>query len=67
MLGDGDMSPNKPRKSRSFMNSFRLFQRRKKYERKGKENESGLISPSSTSIQTNNSIPYSLSAGNTPY
>ncbi len=57
-LDDG-IQFTKPRKSRSFMNSFRLFSRRKK----GKQNENGLNnSPFNTPIQTN-SISHSLSAG----
>jgi len=52
----------KPRKARSFMNSFRLFSRRKNREKKGKENENGLNSPFNTPTQTN-SISHSLSAG----
>ncbi len=59
---DDGIQLDKPRKSRSFMNSFRLFSRRKKREKKGKQNENGLNSPFNTPTQTN-SISPSLSAG----
>jgi hypothetical protein len=60
---DDGIQFDKPRKSRSFMNSFRLFSRRKKREKKVKQNENGLNSPFDTPTHTN-SISPSLSAGN---
>lgn len=47
------------------MNSFRIFHRRKNYERKGKQNENGLTPPSNTSTLTNNCVSHSISEGNT--